>query len=64
METKIKKNITMCDEDILNLRNAVETLISNSSMHDDFLLEVLTINSIIKRWENAEVIENNKGSNK
>lgn len=43
----IKKKIIIDDEDILNLKNAVEVL--KLSIQNHPLLEVITINSIIKQ---------------
>lgn len=54
----IKKKIIIDDEDILNLKNAIETLISSS--HDYPLLEVITIKSIIKQWNDSESISTNE----
>lgn len=51
----IKKQIMIDDEDILNLNNAKEVLMKDSE-HRDFVCEVLTLDSIIKRW-NEEVVD-------
>ncbi len=47
----IKKKITICDEDILNLKNARDIIINATAPPDDFPLEILTIDAIIERWQ-------------
>lgn len=47
----MEKQIKICDEDILNLKNAVEKLVKISIPYVD--IEVLTLNSIIERWEDT-----------
>ena len=48
----IKKQITICDEDILNLKNAHAKLVKICEPYVD--LEPLTIQSIIERWETTQ----------
>ena len=46
---KIKRMIEIDDEDILNLKSAIEKLLSISEPYND--LEILTLKSIIDCWE-------------
>ena len=57
----IKRQIEIDDEDILNLKNALDVLFNVAKQTTSLdLLEIFTIQSIIKKWELVEETENER----
>ena len=54
----ITKIITIDDEDILNLKNATKALMELSTPHKEYMCEVLTLRSIIDKWESLNQSNN------